>query len=361
MRSAGGRDASHGDRRWRDLDHGRQAGRSGVPHSAARHRVRCEVCADIAAAPVTAAPRAPCLACAVSADGLYSRGVRCLVILALVAYAGGLARAEPDTEVPASRRLSPRSDAIGASYTVTYRPELSTGDLRLRAAAPLVRGDGYGMALLAGYGATQLDVDLDELHEHLVFHRFEATLGGGAGLAPGWSLRGSLGAAYSSDLRAATWGALQVTSSAMVHRVLGAADAFLAGVIYSSAGELYPVLPAIGYVHQRAGSPLRIDVFLPHHARAEVALGPRLRSALGIEVVGDTWVAQGAAVALRSRRAGGAVFGELQVAVTGLVRLEARVGLSVDRYVLPVMADGSTVEQPLRAAAFVQTAVILVP
>jgi hypothetical protein len=303
-------------------------------------------------------------ACASSAEGFYTRRVRCLVILAVVAHAGAMARAEPETEpteVPASRRLSPRSDAIGAWYSATYRPALSTRDVRLRAAVPLVRGDGYGAAVLAGYGATQLDVDLGELHEHLAFHRFEATLGGGVGVAPGWSLRGSFGAAYSSDLHAAAWSALQVTSSAMVHRVLGDADAVLAGVIYTSAGELYPVLPAIGYVHQRAGSPLRFDVFLPHHARTEYALGPRLRSALGIEVVGNLWIAQPAATPLRSRRAGGALFGELQVAATGLVRLEARAGLSVDRYVLPAIAGGSTVEQPLRPAAFAQVAVVIVP
>jgi len=294
--------------------------------------------------------------------------VRCLGILAVVALAGARTSAEPatepatePTEVPASRRLSPRSDAIGAWYSATYRPELSTRDVRLRAAAPLVRGDGYGAAILAGYGATQLDVDLGERREHLVFHRFETTLGGGVGIAPGWSLRGSLGAAYSSDLRAATWSALQITSSAMVHRVLGDADAVLAGIIYTSASELYPVLPAIGYVHQRPGSPLRFDAFLPHHARAEVALGPRLRSALGIEVVGNLWIARPAATMLRSRRAGGALFGELQVAATGLVRLEARAGLSVDRYVLPAIAGGATVEQPLRPAAFAQAAVVIVP
>src|SRR5882672_6635021 len=123
-----------------------------------------------------------------------SRRVRRLVIVAVVALAvlrahTGAARADP-APVPAGRRLSPRSDAVAASYSATYSGELSTRDLRLRAATPLIRGDGFGLALLAGYGATHLDVGLDELNEHLVFHRFEATLGGGAGLAPGWSLRG---------------------------------------------------------------------------------------------------------------------------------------------------------------------------
>jgi len=37
------------------------------------------------------------------------------------------------------------------------------------------------------------------------------------------------------------------------------------------------------------------------------------------------------------------------------------VGLSVDRYVLPMMVDGTTIEQPLHAAAFAQAAVIIAP
>lgn len=283
-----------------------------------------------------------------------------LVALAMLVAHAGAARAEPSS-VPASRRLSPRNDAVAASYSATYSGELSIRDLRLRAGVPLIRGDGFGLALLAGYGATHLDIDLDGLDEHLVFHRFEATLGGGAALAPGWSLRGSVGAAYSADLQAATWSALQVTSSAMLHRVLGPADAVLAGVVDTSTGELYPVLPVLGYVHQRNGSPLRFDVFVPRHARAEYELSRRLRGALGIEVFGNTWIAQVARSELRARRAGGALFGELQLAATELVRFEARLGLSVARYTLPAMAEAGTVEQPLGAAAFAQVAVIVAP
>jgi hypothetical protein len=283
-----------------------------------------------------------------------------LVALAMLVAHAGAARAQPSS-VPASRRLSPRSDAVAASYSATYSGELSTRDLRLRAAAPLIRGDGFGLALLAGYGATDLDANLDGLDQHLVFHRFEAALGGGAALAPGWSLRGSVGTAYSSDLQTATWSALQVTSSAMLHRVLGPADAVLAGVVYTSTSELYPVLPILGYVHQRSGSPLRFDVFVPRHARVEYELSGRLRAALGIEVFGNTWIAQVARAELRARRAGGALFGELQLAVTELVRFEARLGMSVARYTLPAMAEAGSVEQPLRAAAFAQVAVIVAP
>lgn len=292
--------------------------------------------------------------------------MRRLLILAVLAHAGASARADPAPAdpapaVPAGRRLSPRSDAVAASYTATRSAALSTRDFRLKAAAPLIRGDGYGIALLFGYGATHLDVGLDDLDEHLVLHRFETTLGGGTALAPGWSLRGSAGAAYATDLQAATWSGLQITSSVMVHRVLGPSDAVLVGVVYTSTADLYPVLPLAGYVHQRVGSPLRFDVFLPRHARAEYALSSRLRAALGIEVVGNTWIVQRMTTELRARRAGGAVFGELQLAATALVRLEARLGLSVDRYTLPAMDDGSTVERPLHAAAFAQLAVIVAP
>jgi hypothetical protein len=229
----------------------------------------------------------------------------------------------------------------------------------MRAAAPLVRGDGYGSALLLGYGATQLDVGPGD-HD-FTLHRFEATLAGGGALAPGWSLRGSVGAAYASDLHVATWSALQVTSAAMVHHVLGPSDAVVVGIVYTSTSELYPVLPIIGYVHQREGSALRFDVLLPHHVRAEYELGPQLRAALGIEVVGNTWVVHPAAIELRARRAGGASFGELRLAVSELVCLEARVGVSVDRYTLPAMTGSTTVDQPLRAAAFAQLAVIVAP
>jgi hypothetical protein len=292
--------------------------------------------------------------------------VRCLLVLAVIAHAGGVASAqpapaEPTPAVPASRRLSPRNDAVLASYSTTYNGELTTRDLRLKAAAPIFRGDGFGLALLVGYGATQLDVSLADLDPHLTLHRIESTIAGGGGLAPGWSLRGSLGAAYSSDLRDATWSALQITSSAMLHRVLGPSDGLLGGVVYTSSADLFPVLPIIGYVHQREGSPFRFDIFLPKHVRAEYELRPRLRGALGIEVVGNSWIVQVARSEVNARRAGGAVFGEIQLGATELVRLEARLGMSVDRYTLPAAMDGSLREQPLRAAAFAQLAVLVAP
>jgi hypothetical protein len=147
----------------------------------------------------------------------------------------------------------------------------------------------------------------------------------------------------------------------MVHRVLGPADAVIAGVIYSQSAELLPVLPILGYVHQREASPFRLDIFLPHHARAEYELAPWLQGALAIETAGNTWVLQMRTTERRARRAGGALFGEIDLRATQLVRLEARLGLSVDRYSLPAQLDGAPREQPLRAAAFAQLAILIVP
>lgn len=303
--------------------------------------------------------------------GLYNGGVRHLrvpaVVVAALSSAVGVATAEPEQEpapVPVGRRLSPRNDAVIASVSATHNGELDTRDLRLKAAAPLVRGDGYGIAMLVGYGATHLDLSTAEGEQHLALHRFDATVAGGAGLAPGWSLRGSLGAAHSSDLQDATWRAVQVTSAAMVHRVLGPSDGLLVGLVYSSAAELFPVLPIVGYVHQREGSPYRFDVFLPRHARAEYELRPWLRGALGVEVIGNNWLVHRADAEVRARRAGGSVFGELQLAATQLLRVEARLGLSVDQYTLPASpaAMGNadmTIDRPLRAAGFAQLAVMI--
>jgi hypothetical protein len=226
---------------------------------------------------------------------------------------------------------------------------------------PLLRGDGYGLALLGSYGATHLDVALPDLEPELTLHRFEAILGGGAAIAPGWSMRGSLGVAHASDLRDSTWSALQVTSSAMIHHVLGPADAVIVGVIYSQSAELLPVLPILGYVHQREASPFRLDIFLPHHARAEYELAPWLQGALAVETAGNTWILHMGAAERRAHRAGGSLFGEVDLRATQLVRLEARLGLSVDRYSLPTQLDGAPSDQPLRAAAFAQLAILIVP
>jgi hypothetical protein len=285
--------------------------------------------------------------------------VRRLAVVVLVC-AGGAAGAEPAQPEPSGRKLSPRSDAVLASGTATRDADLATWELRLKAAAPLVRGDGFGVALLAGYAATHLELAMPEGDEELTLHRFETTLGGGAGIAPGWSLRGSFGVAYGSDLQQATTDALRITASAMAHHVLGPSDAVLAGAVYTQSDEFLPVLPILGYVHQRDGSPLRIDVFLPHHARAEWALWPRVRGALGLETFGSTWILQIAQSRSRARRAGGSLFGELELVATDLVRIQARLGLTVTRYTLPA-PDGTTRDFPLRAAGFAQLAVLIAP
>jgi hypothetical protein len=130
----------------------------------------------------------------------------------------------------------------------------TTADLRLKADAPLVRGDGFGLRLLLGYGMTHLDLDAGGQRDTFHLHRFEATLGGAKALAPGRTLRVALGAAYGSDLQASTWRAFQLTSLAMVHWVLGPDDAVILGAVYTSTAEFAPVVPVLGYVHQRDGS-----------------------------------------------------------------------------------------------------------
>jgi hypothetical protein len=270
-----------------------------------------------------------------------------------------VAEPPPKPAVPASRRLSPRSDGALASFTATRNGAITARDLRLKAGAPIVRGDGYGAGILVGYGSTHLDIAMANLDRELGLHRFDVTLGGGASLAPGWSLRGSVGVSHGSDLHDADWTDLQLTSSMMVHHVLGPSDAIVAGVAYTSSAELLPVLPILGYVHQRDGSRFRLDVFLPRHVRGEYALRRWVHVALGVETMGDTWILQMAGGEQRLRRAGGSVFGELQLLATTMLRVQARAGLSVESYTVPSAADGAVREQPLRAAGIAQLAVII--
>ncbi len=258
-------------------------------------------------------------------------------------------------------RLSPRVDAVLVSYMTTLSGDIATRDVIGKAAAPLVRGNGYGVALLGGYAGTHLDTRMSEGDSHLRVHRFEATLGGGGGLAPGWSLRGSLGVAHASDLEAFRWNSLQATLSGSVHHVLGPSDAVVVGLVYTSTAEFFPVLPLIGYVHQRERSPFRLDVFLPRHARVQYALAPRVRGALGIEALGTTWNIHTARGTLDAKRGAGATFAELEFGVTPLIYLQARAGVLVAKYTLPAEQDGVTLERGLRAAGFAQLAVVLAP
>jgi hypothetical protein len=275
-----------------------------------------------------------------------------------------VARSTAEAHAPSpGQRLSPRSDVVLMSASSVNNSSYAVQDFKLKAAAPLARGSGYGLALLLNYDATRIDAPMTTSTDHLTLHRFEAMVGGGAGIAPDWSLRGAFGVSHSSDLEASTWGALQVTSTAMLHHVVTPSDAIVFGVVYTSTAQLFPVLPLFGYVHQREGSPFRLDIFLPHHVRAEYALFSRLHSAVGIEAMGDTWTvhmahARGEQLATRE---GGAIYGELSLFATNMIHIEARAGMSVDRYELPSMMDPVVHDQPLRAARFAQLQVVVAP
>ncbi len=296
---------------------------------------------------------------------------RVVLGLALVASALGPARAEsPDSARPidngdaasADRRLSPRTDAVYLSFSQIHDDVLVSRDLRISAGAPLVRGDGFGFGVFQRYATTWIDSD-ELLPSALVLHRFDLMLGGGARLAPGWSLRGAVGVTYASDLHEhdLSWQPFQLTVAALVRHPLGPSDAWMAGVAYSSGSSLYPVLPTLGYVHQQAGAPFRFDALLPHHVRAVYDLSPRWYGALGIEVHGDKWLVRGMRQSIDTRRDGGAIFGELGVAAVGAVHVECRLGLSVDRYTLPDVMTDTSQRLSLRPAAFTQLLAVVAP
>jgi hypothetical protein len=277
----------------------------------------------------------------------------------------GQARADtaPESEDPATaaRRLSPRNDAVYLSIFQIYQPALSSRDVRVSVGAPVLRGDGYGAGVFQRYGATW--VDGDSLADELVLHRFDLMLGGGARLAPGWSLRGALGVSYASDLHlgGVTSEAFGVTTAALVHHPLGPDDAIIVGVAYASNSSLYPVLPILGYVHQRAGSPFRFDAQLPHHVRVSYDLTPRVQTALGVEVHGDRWLVRGMHGVLDTRRDGGSAFAELGIAVARPVRVDLRLGISVDRYTLPDVMTDTRHEGSLGLSGFAQLLAVVTP
>jgi hypothetical protein len=298
-----------------------------------------------------------------------SRAVmRSIVGLALLPIALGASTAEaeaepePDRDVAtAARKLSPRTDAAMAAYSATYDGELSTQDLRIKGGVPIVRADGFGVGLLVGYGLTHMGFDTGGGDDGLDLHRFEAILGGGATLAPGRSVRASIGTAHASDLVTSTWSAMQLTSTAMVHWVLGPDDAVMVGALYTSEPDFFSVAPILGYIHERDGARFRFDMFLPKHVRAEYELHPRLRGALGIEAIGSTWMVHRMQGEEKVRRAGGAIFAELGFRFTRRMRLEARVGANVSRYTLPDDASAAMLEESLRPASFAQLALLLAP
>jgi len=283
--------------------------------------------------------------------------------LALIAAAlAGTARAD-DAAAVHERQLSPRNDTMFLSMSQIHDDELISRDLRLSAGVPLLRGDGYGLALFQRYAVTEMQSER-YLADDLVLHRFDVMVGGGARLAPEWSLRGAIGLTYASDLHigGVSADAMHGTAAAIVHHVLGPSDAMSVGVAYASSSELLVVLPILGYVHQRAGSPFRFDAELPHHVRAVYAFAPAWEAAFGIEVHGDVWLASGMRENVEVRRSGGAMFLELGLAAYGPIRVEARGGLSVDTYRLPdpTMPD-ATRDLGLRPASFAQLQVTVLP
>ncbi|HEY0190771.1 MAG TPA: DUF6268 family outer membrane beta-barrel protein [Kofleriaceae bacterium] len=271
------------------------------------------------------------------------------------------AATEPVVHESAGQRLSPRADMVLASIGNTHNGSLDVTDYRIKAAAPLARGDSYGLALLASYSQTQLDFPVGFGREQLQLHKFEAMVGGGMGLPNDWSLRGSAGASHASDLHDTSWDAVQFTTCAMLHHVMGPSDAIVFGLVYTSTSPTIPVIPLLGYVHQREGSRFKLDVFLPHHVRAEWQLTSWLHGAIAGEASGDTWAVAMAKTQMKASREGGAGFAELQWLITHMVHLEARAGVSVDRYALPMQIDGQLHDQPLRASTFGQLSLVVAP
>jgi hypothetical protein len=278
----------------------------------------------------------------------------CLLGVAALGQARADTTIENEDPASAARRLSPRNDAVYLSLFQIYQPSLSSRDIRVSVGAPVLRGDGYGVALFQRYAATWIDGD--QLADGLVLHRFDLMLGGGGRLAPGWSLRGALGVSYASDLQldGVAARAFGLTTAALVHHPLGSNDAIIFGVAYASNSSLYPVLPILGYVHQSPGSRFRFDAQLPHHVRISYDLTPRLQAALGLEVHGDKWLVRGMHALLDTRRDGGSAFAELGVVATGSVRVDVRLGISVDRYTLPDAMTDTSHEGSLGLSGFAQ-------
>lgn len=276
---------------------------------------------------------------------------------------------EPDAPapppLPVGRRLAPRNDAMLLSITRTSNGDVVATDLRVKAGVPVFRSARGGAALTLGYTATHLELPMAEPAPDLTLHRFEATLGGGGGFAPDWSLRGALGVAYASDLVSATSRAVTATATASVQRVLGPSDAVSAGLVYLSRSDLFPVLPALGYVHQREGSPLRIDILLPRYARAEYRFAPRATAALGVEFIAGRWAIESKIASqiaeLEVKRLGGVGFAELELQASELVRFQARLGLAFTRYTLPAETAGTTHDGSAQLGGVAQLGVVVVP
>lgn len=121
------------------------------------------------------------------------------------------------------------------------------------------------------------------------------------------------------------------------------------------------MLPTLGWVHQREGSPFRVEIALPLSARAAYQLSPRIRGATGVELIADNWVQRSGSRNVDVRRFGGSTFGELELTATQMVRIQLRGGMQLTSYTLPSEMAGVTRDGPTRAGGFVQLGVLLVP
>lgn len=296
---------------------------------------------------------------------------RVVLGITVIVCTGDIARAElaptePDPMATAklaatTLRLSPSYDFAHVRYTTSSDAEVNTWDLQLKGAQPVATGRGYGVAMIAAYRLTQIDPPAMYRDDTLTLHRFEAGLGGGGMLAPGWSLRGFVSAAYASDLEDAAWNALSVTATSDVLYVLGPSDALTGGLLFISNLDPFPVLPTLGWVHQREGSPFRVELTLPLSARAQYQITPRIRGAAGFELIADSWRQRAAQNSVEVRRFGGATFGELELSASRQVRIQLRAGVQVTSYTLASEMAGVTSDEPTRAGGFGQIAVLLVP
>jgi hypothetical protein len=263
------------------------------------------------------------------------------------------ARADDHADV----RLIPRVDRIYLAFSDTEHAQ----DLGAGLGAPIVTGPGYGLAAFASYALTELRDGGVLSQSPLRLHRFEAMLGGGAAFAPGWTVQGALGVAYASDLEAATWDAVQPTLSLMIHHVASDATAWAIGAAYTTGSPYTPLLPIIGFVHQAAGSPLRIDVLLPHHLRIDLETSPRLRLGLGTEARGTTWSVEGRRGTLALGRAGATEFAAVSVALFHPLRLEARLGVETTQYTLPTRTGDAVTTHALQSDVFAQLMLVVAP
>jgi hypothetical protein len=298
--------------------------------------------------------------------------MRSFIGLAVVAVTSSPARADPveddaaraapsvEDTASAERRLAPRNDSVHFSISQIDDHAVESRDVRISVGAPVLHVHGVGVGLFLRYAATRIESD-QFLPEALVLHRFDVQLGGGGRLAPGWWFRGAFGVGYASDLHphGLPGDALQSTAAAMVRHAFGPSDSWTIGVAYSSFSSLSPVLPILGYVHERAGARFRFEAQLPRLVRAVYQLTPRLHAALGLEAHGDKWLAQGMRRLLDTRREGGSAFGEADLATHGAVHLVGRLGASFDSYTLPDAMTDSSHELALKTSAFAQLLVVV--